>query len=253
MKTTIHHVILLDQSGSMISIQNEAITGYNEVIQQIKKDAETFEDEQDHTATLVVFDGNVEKLYWLEDIANLENLDENSYRPDGLTSLRDAIGCTIHDLRNDLGSQLESPDTKVFITVITDGMDTASKEYNIDGLQTVVANLKEDEEDSPWTLTLIGANIDSMTTAESFGMRGNMTRGFAANAVDTQAMFKGVAASRSTYSTAVSKGYSKFQTDSLTSHVAQTGETMTDDQMDEFVNNLKSSSDSDSDSDSDGS
>ena len=41
-KVKFFHVIMLDESGSMSSIRDETISGFNETVQQIKADAEYF-------------------------------------------------------------------------------------------------------------------------------------------------------------------------------------------------------------------
>lgn len=244
-RTKIYHVILLDRSGSMSSIAAEARTGFNEVVQQIKEDAKTYEDTQEHLACLVTFNGGVEKVFWLEDIANLEEINEKTYRPGGGTALRDAIGITISDIETDLKSQIEAgSDIKIFMTVITDGQDTASREYNNDAIKTAIEGLKQDEESSPWTLSLVGANIDAVTTGGGFGMRAGMSTNFDANAVGTQSAFNTMRATRGTYSKGLAAGYSKLETDQLVAHTSSVGRDLDDSEMDEFVKNLREQDDS---------
>lgn len=241
-KTKIHHIILLDRSGSMISIAEQARTGFNEVIQQIKEDAENYEDTQEHTASLVVFNGNVEKIFWLEDINNLEQLNERTYRPMGSTSLRDAIGITISDLETDLKSEIGSGKSKIFMTVITDGEDTSSREYSNKGIEEAIKNLKQEEESSPWTLTLVGANIDAVTTGKHFGMAAGMSQQFSPDANGTKMAFNSVAATRGAYSKGVARGLSKSLTDGLVSYSSALGRNPTDEEVDEFLTQTQTSS-----------
>jgi hypothetical protein len=234
-KTQIHHVILLDQSSSMSSTAEEARSGFNEVIDQIKLDAENYEDTQEHLASLVVFNQHVDRIHWLEDVANLEPLTEAGYRPGGMTSLRDAIGSTIVDLQRDLKAEIASGDVKIFLTVITDGEDTSSREYDNDGIKSAIDGLEQDSDDSPWTLTLVGANIDAVTTGRGFGLKQGMSANYVQTGGGTKAAFASMRATRGTYSTAVSKGLSKGLTDDLVAHTASVGRSLTDDEIDQFV------------------
>ena len=54
MKTRIFNLIILDESGSMYSIKNLAVTGVNETVQTIKSAQEQYED-QEHLVSLVTF------------------------------------------------------------------------------------------------------------------------------------------------------------------------------------------------------
>ena len=130
-KVKFFHVIMLDESGSMSSIRDETISGFNETVQQIKADAEENIDTQEHTVCLVTFNGHVDQPIWLESVDSLSEINTNSYSPGGMTALRDAIGQTIADLKKDLKDDLEGDDrVDIFLTIITDGQDTASREHS---------------------------------------------------------------------------------------------------------------------------
>lgn len=244
-KTQIHHIILLDQSGSMLTVVEQTRTGFNEIIQQIKKDAETYEETQEHLASLVVFNGEVDRVYWLEDIANLTELNEGQFKPGGSTALNDAIGLTVAGLEKDLKLEIAKGDAKIFMTVITDGYDNSSREYGSAELKKVVEGLKQDDDNSPWTLSLIGANIDSLTTGQNLGFKAGMTNSFDATAVGTQDAFAGMTNTRATYSQGISQGYSKTHVDALVSHVSAEGKQLSQDEMNEFVDKLMDKSKTD--------
>ena len=52
--TTIHNLLILDESGSMQSIYQQALTGANETIQSIRSAQAKYPD-QDHRFTFVTF------------------------------------------------------------------------------------------------------------------------------------------------------------------------------------------------------
>ena len=54
-KTQIFNVIILDRSGSMESIRQAAVEGFNEALAGIKKAQEKFAYTQDHFVSLVTF------------------------------------------------------------------------------------------------------------------------------------------------------------------------------------------------------
>ncbi len=53
----VYNVIILDESGSMSAIYNQALTGINEVLSGIRKNQEEYPDQQ-HYVTIVTFEGN---------------------------------------------------------------------------------------------------------------------------------------------------------------------------------------------------
>jgi hypothetical protein len=54
-KAQVYNVIILDKSGSMESIRQAAISGFNETLNGIKKAQEKFADTQEHYVSLVAF------------------------------------------------------------------------------------------------------------------------------------------------------------------------------------------------------
>ena len=53
------------------------------------------------------------------------------------------------------------------MTIITDGMENASTEYNSDSIKALVDRLDQAE----WVFTYIGANQDAIYVANSMGIR----------------------------------------------------------------------------------
>ncbi len=54
-KTQVFNVIILDKSGSMGSIREAAVSGFNETLAGIRKAQETFAQTQNHYVSLVAF------------------------------------------------------------------------------------------------------------------------------------------------------------------------------------------------------
>lgn len=115
----IYNVIILDESGSMTAIYDQALSGINEVLSGIRKNHEEFPDQQ-HYVTIVTFDGNgIGGVKTRRDriaIEKEEDLTWKDYRPGGCTPLYDALGKTF----NTLEAQIHEDD-RVMATIITDG------------------------------------------------------------------------------------------------------------------------------------
>ena len=94
-KTKIFNLIILDESGSMESIKNTIISGFNEVVQSVKIVAEEFP-EQEHFISLLSFDSTkIKTIHDIEPVEKLEKIDDSKYKPGAMTPLYDAMGTGI--------------------------------------------------------------------------------------------------------------------------------------------------------------
>ena len=89
MKQRVFNLIILDESGSMSSIERQAITGVNETVQTIREAQEKHED-QEHFMTLVSFNSAKAKtIYDAVKAENVEELTDRQYCPACCTPLYD--------------------------------------------------------------------------------------------------------------------------------------------------------------------
>jgi hypothetical protein len=147
----IYNLMILDESGSMDSIKKATIQGFNEVVQNIKGIQLKFP-EQQHYISLVTFNGlGIKTILDKQPVTGLNLLDENSYKPDSMTPLYDAIGTSVLKLKNDISGVNNAT---VLVTIITDGMENDSGEFK--GPQ--IKQLIENQQAAGWTFTYIGAN-----------------------------------------------------------------------------------------------
>ena len=180
-KTTIHNLLILDESGSMHSIYHQALTGANETIQSIRAAQAQYAD-QDHRFTFVTFNTvapNIKTVIDDAPIGEVKDLTDADYNPDACTPLHDAIGLSVTALER----KVKEGD-KVLVTIITDGLENASREYDGGAIKALVARLK----DKGWTFVFIGANQDAVEVAKRFDIHNALN--FCADAVGTQAMFE---------------------------------------------------------------
>lgn len=190
--TRIYNLIILDESGSMGSIRAAALDGANETINSIKG-AQFKYPEQIQYLTFVTFDEgskpqNVRFVIDTKHITEVDNITEKDYRPDGLTPLLDAIGISLTKLE-----QQVSEDDNVLVTIITDGMENASKEYKDAQIKAMIEQLKS----RGWTFVFIGANMDSVKVATTLNIDNALN--FKADEKGFQCMTQTVSSSRERY------------------------------------------------------
>lgn len=156
MTKKVFNLIVLDESGSMCSIEKATVSGLNETIQSIKHAQEEHQD-QEHYVSLMSFNSDRRKYHYdctpVNDIALFDGRD---YEPNYCTPLYDAIGCGIAKLRRQI-----TDDDQVLVTIITDGLENSSHEYSYQALISLMDKVKS----RGWVITYIGANQDAIKTA----------------------------------------------------------------------------------------
>ena len=160
MKTRIFNLIIIDESGSMQSIKKEAIDSVNETIQTIRS-AQKKHERQEHYVSLVTFNDNVKTIYECVAVNDVNELTPETYQPDCCTALYDAMGISLNSLRKKVAD-----DDKVLVTVVTDGYENASKEYNGKGIKALVDEFKA----KGWVFAYIGANQDVEAVATTISI-----------------------------------------------------------------------------------
>ena len=164
-KTQVFNVIILDRSGSMESIRAAAVDGFNETLAGIKKAQEKFAVTQDHFVTLVTFCGcGTEYVMDKKPAAEARPLTMNDFRPCCMTPLYDAMGCTLTAMHRHVEKM---DDCVVVVTIITDGMENASREYSGKNIKALVQRLRSEG----WTFTYMGANQNAVEVASELSIR----------------------------------------------------------------------------------
>ena len=164
-KTKVFNVIILDKSGSMECIRQAAVSGFNETLNGIKKAQEKYADTQEHYVSLLTF-CDCEKKYVFDKVpvAEARQLTMDDYQPCCCTPLYDAMGFTLTSMNNHVE---KIDDAVVVVTIITDGLENASKEYTGSAVKQLVEKLKG----KGWTFTYMGANQDSVEVAFNLSIR----------------------------------------------------------------------------------
>jgi len=178
-KKKVYNLIIVDESGSMSIIRDQAFAGMNETLQTVRQMQRKFP-EQEQFVTLVTFEtGHTTCHYNNVPAFQTKDLDWKAYVPSGGTPLYDAMGTAI----SKLNAQVAEGDN-VLVTVITDGEENSSREWTLKMIRTMIEKLKQQN----WTFTLIGTdNLDVETMARNFAIDEKMQ--FQQSAEGTAAMF----------------------------------------------------------------
>jgi Mg-chelatase subunit ChlD len=199
-KTNIYNIIILDKSGSMESIKQEAISGYNETLQSIISAQTKHAETQQHFVTLVTFNSDsTDTVYNRVACTKAAELTSKTYQPYNCTPLYDTMGNTLTKFRNELDM---ATDHRVLVTIITDGMENASKEYSGKQIHQMVTEL----EALGWVFTYIGANHNVKEAAMNMGIRNSLA--YAATKEGTNAMYEQERMSRNRFYDRVADGES---------------------------------------------
>ncbi|MBL7903488.1 MAG: VWA domain-containing protein [Bacteroidales bacterium] len=195
-KHRVHNLIILDESGSMQSIKEDIIKGFNEVVQTIKGVEKQYPD-QEHFISILTFNGLGQK-YLLENmpVSKLEEIDGNRYQPNAMTPLYDAMGFSIQQLRNQLSG---AEDYHVLVTVLTDGEENSSREFDAKAIKALVDDLSVHN----WTFTYIGTEHDVSKSATTISIHNTII--FKKDKADMERMFTREKNARIKYSRDISE------------------------------------------------
>ena len=168
-KTKVYNLIILDKSGSMSTIANAAIAGFNETVGGIRSAQKQFADTQEHYVSLLPFCAcSMDYVYDCVPVDEVKNLTSRDYQPCCSTPLYDAMGKGINDL---LKKTKEMKNATVVVTIITDGMENASREYNGAAIKALVDKMRDQY---GWNFAYIGTNQDVESVAISLSITNTM-------------------------------------------------------------------------------
>lgn len=185
-----HIVMLIDRSGSMSSIVNDVIGGFNAYL------ADQQANGSDARISIILFDNQdpQETVIWGAPISEAVALNAHTYVPRGGTPLLDAtglaIGRTMVDLQARVATGLPADDI-IFVT-ITDGEENQSREYTLDRIRQLI----QERTDAGWQFVFLSAGLDAYGDADRFGYDRGATQAWRGDADSSRRMFD--SASRAT-------------------------------------------------------
>lgn len=179
---------LLDETGSMESIKDDTIGGFNEYVETLKKS------DGDILFSLVTFNSSqTDRRYIAEPISKVERLDEKDYQPHAMTPLIDASVKIIN--ATDEAVKKRGDDANVVVVIQTDGQENVSVEYDRRDLALLV---KEKEADG-WEFVFLGAGLDAFHAARAAGMNISADRVMSYERGLSKKVFAGTAANLSDF------------------------------------------------------
>ncbi len=193
----VHITLVLDRSGSMNSIRQDVIGGFNAFV------AEQQAQPGKCCLTMIQFDTqSVDHLYVASPIANVKPMRPEDFVPRGGTPLYDAIGQAIGETETRIRVK-KGPEVQLFV-IITDGDENQSNRYG----KRQIFEMIETKQGEGWVFTFLGANQDAYATGEALGIGKQNVSVFFADAGGTAAAYASVSSNTVGLRSAVSKGAS---------------------------------------------
>ena len=175
-------VLIIDKSGSMGAIKDDAIGGFNSFLAEQKKI------DRQANVTFVLFDDRYQLIHDGKDIREVEELTGETYQPSGTTALLDAVGRTVDRVGERLDALEESQKPEnVIVFILTDGKENASSDYDRD---TIKEMIEHQESKYSWEFIYGGANQDAFAEAGGIGIKDENTFNFEASGKGTRMAYQ---------------------------------------------------------------
>lgn len=153
-------IFILDRSGSMDSMSDEAKSGFNSFLKSQR------ECEGDARLSLTLFDHEYTPVIQSVPLDSVPDLDDTTYEPRGMTALLDAVGRSIDDFKQGLKKSPKANASKrVIVVVLTDGLENASKDYDYKRVKDLIDQQKK----QGWEFLFLSSDLESSEDAENFG------------------------------------------------------------------------------------
>lgn len=160
----VHLSVVLDRSGSMNSIADDTVGGFNAFLAEQRRAPGAAR------VTLAQFDSEdpFELLIDGVDLRAVADLDRSAYQPRGWTPLYDAVGEMI--ARIDAGiaerAQKELPEEDQVVAIVTDGLENRSRRFT----REEVFGLIEERRRAGWVFVFLGADQDAYAAGGQMGV-----------------------------------------------------------------------------------
>ncbi|ROQ40692.1 VWA domain containing CoxE-like protein [Frondihabitans sp. PhB188] len=168
-------LLVIDRSGSMISIRDEMIGGVTALLKTQAKAPGLL------TVDVVQFDNEIEQLDTLADPRSIEI----ALEPRGATALHDAVGIAVTTFGSTLAALPEhARPATVQVVVVTDGHENTSQEWTA---ATVKKLVRQQTTTYGWDFVYLGANQDAVLTGAALGFASDSSMTFEAGAAGVAA------------------------------------------------------------------
>jgi Mg-chelatase subunit ChlD len=192
---------ILDESGSMQTCREAAISGFNEYVANLKQD------DGDILLSLTKFNTVTEVVHVAKRLSDIPDLTTETYVPGGMTALYDAIASTVKAVEKEA-----STDDRVLCVIMTDGHENWSRE-------TTQAQVKEliqtKEKLGNWTFVYLGANQDAFVAGGGIGIQVGNTLNYTSDNHGHRRAMRSVADATASYSAQASMSTKDFFVDEV--------------------------------------
>ena len=177
-------VFILDRSGSMAGLEDDTIGGFNSFIDTQRQS------DKNCLVSTVLFNNQSTVIYDRVALDKIRKMERSDYIPGGTTALIDAMGDAIKHIKNvhKYIREEDVPEHTIFV-IITDGQENDSHKFSSDEVKKMVAQQKE----KGWEFLFLGANIDAVETAKSYGIDETRSVEFLNDSIGIKQNFKSVA------------------------------------------------------------
>jgi Mg-chelatase subunit ChlD len=169
---TTHVCLVLDRSGSMQAIHDDALGGVNSYITSAKQNRALYESR----FSMITFSSeSVETIRKNEIMETVKPIPSEEYRCGGWTPLYDAIGRGIGILDEAMEGKVGA---KAILVIMTDGQENASREFSH---EKISALLKARQEQG-WLVTFLGDGLEVSRQGTNLGTYAGSVAAYAGGA-----------------------------------------------------------------------
>ena len=185
--------VVLDRSGSMTSIGEEVVNGFNLFLARQRQES------GEATITLVQFDDQdpFEVLIDAVPVREVTDLDRAADLPRGTTPLYDAVAQMIGriDARESARRTRRLDEEDQLVAIITDGLENASREHTRRSVFDIISERRR----RGWAFLLLGADQDAYAAGDRMGLAGTSVAGWDKSAAGTDKLWRDVSRSTEMY------------------------------------------------------
>jgi len=191
MKKYVKIINIIDKSGSMSSMIDMAINGFNEFLTEQKSV------DGNALVSTILFSDVYKPLYDDQDIQECKLFDKNNYVTGGMTKIYDSVCKTINNEINKLGNlPKDKRPEKTLCVILTDGQENNSKQFSKEQTKKLVQEMKDDFN---WEFIFLGADENAAFTAESIGISRGNSYAFANNSVGLSDAYQNISRATKVY------------------------------------------------------
>lgn len=148
--------VVQDKSGSMGNRREATVSGFNEYVDELRKDTEG-----KVLLSVIQFDTVIETLYTAMPLADVPIMTMEDFVPRGMTALYDGVGRAI----TDASREVKSGD-KVLVVIMTDGGENSSREYSHTTILAQIGDMRA----KGWEFVFLGAGEEAWNAGRKLGI-----------------------------------------------------------------------------------